>query len=129
MSVRVDLDRLGESIAEYGDAAFVLTTGDDHRPHVTHAAVDLTDGVITCSVGRGAGANATARPGLSVLWPPPEPDGYSLILDGDATVEPLDEGNRLHITPTAAVLHRPVPRPDADPDGCTSDCVPLTTDE
>ncbi len=128
MSVRVDLDRLGESIAEYGDAAFVLTTGDDHRPHVTHAAVDLVDSVITCSVGRGAGANATARPGISVLWPPPEPDGYSLILDGEATVEPLDEGNRLHITPTAAVLHRPVPRPDAGPDARANDCVPLTAD-
>ncbi len=129
MSVRVDIDRLDESIADFGNAAFALTTSDDHRPHVTHVAVELTSGELVCSVGRRSGANAEARPGVSLLWPPHEAGGYSLIVDGTATVEPLDEGNRLHIEPTAAVLHRPVPVPDADPDGCTSDCVPLTTTE
>lgn len=129
MSIRVDIDQLGESIAQFGRAAFVLTTGDDHRPHVTHAAIVLAEGRISCQVGRGAGANANARPGVSLLWPPHEAGGYSLIVDGDATVEPLDEGNRLHIAPTAAVLHRPVPKPDADADGCASDCVPLNVDD
>jgi len=126
MSVRVDLDRLGEQIAVHGTAAFVLTTGEDHRPHVTHVAIELAEGELTCSVGRGAGANASARPGISLLWPPVEPDGYSLIVDGDATVEPLDEGNRLRVVATTAVLHRPVPKPDADAGGCASDCVPLS---
>jgi hypothetical protein len=49
---------------------------------------------------------------------------YSLIVDGTAVVASREDGHRLLITPTKAVLHRPAAAPDpASP--CGADCVPL----
>jgi hypothetical protein len=60
---------------------------------------------------------------VSLLWPPAEPGGYSLIVDGTAAAG-VREG-RLAVTPTRAVLHRPASAPgDARP-GCSADCVPI----
>jgi hypothetical protein len=49
---------------------------------------------------------------------------YSLIVDGTATVESSDGGQRVGVTPTRAVLHRPAAVPDPS-SSCTADCVPL----
>jgi len=62
---------------------------------------------------------------VTLLWPPSEPDGYSLIVDGQAEIsEANDETARLGVVPTRALLHR-----EADTDsaaaakGCLHDCV------
>lgn len=110
MSVAVELAELVSIAAAHGPAAYVLTTGEDYRPRVIHVAVDVAaDGTITAAVGRGAAANAAARPNVCVLWPPAA-DGYSLIADGAATVEgePGPE-TRITIRVTSAVRHRPAP--------------------
>lgn len=101
---------LAAAAADHGPAAYVLTVGDDGRPRVIHVAVDVAaDGTITAVVGRGAAANAVARPDVCVLWPPAT-DGYSLIADGAAIVEgePGPE-TRITIRVTSAVRHRPAP--------------------
>ena len=73
--------------------------------------------------GRRTVGNAAARPAVALLWPPAEPGGYSLIVDGDATTA----DDRLVVAPTKAVLHRPGPPPPAAAaSGCTSDCVRVT---
>jgi hypothetical protein len=59
---------------------------------------------------------------VSLLWPPNEPGGYSLIVDGAAA--PSDDG-RIAVTPTRAVLHRPAAGSDASSPGCGADCVPI----
>ena len=71
-------------------------------------------------------ANATARPNVSLLWPPNELGGYSLIVDGDVThTEGTGNGdNVVVVRPSRAVLHRPADGP-APADGCGADCVPL----
>lgn len=110
VSVAVEPAELALSAADHGPAAYVLTVGDDGRPRVIHVAVDVAaDGAITAVVGRGAAANASARPDVCVLWPPAA-DGYSLIADGAAAVEgePGPE-TRITIRVTSAVRHRPAP--------------------
>ena len=110
MSIAVELAELALVSAEHGPAAYVLTVGDDGRPRVIHVAVDVTDdGAITAEIGRGAAANAIARPDVCVLWPPAA-DGYSLIADGAAFVEGEPRpGARVTIRVTSAVRHRPAP--------------------
>lgn len=101
---------LAEAAAQHGPAAYVLTVGDDGRPRVIHVAVDVAaDGAVTAVVGRGAAANASARPDVCVLWPPAA-DGYSLIADGAAAVEgEPGPDTRITIRVTSAVRHRPAP--------------------
>ena len=110
MSIAVELAELALVSAAHGPAAYVLTVGDDGRPRVIHVAVEVAaDGAITAEVGRGAAANAIARPDVCVLWPPAA-DGYSLIADGAAFVEGEPRpGARVTIRVTSAVRHRPAP--------------------
>ena len=105
MSIAVAIDRLGEEMARFGESAFVLTTSDDGRPHISHVTVTHEDGVLCCSVGGHSAGNARARSRIAVLWPPHSADGFSLIVDADASVD----GSELRLTPTKAVLHRPAP--------------------
>ncbi len=105
MSVAVDIQALGERLADYGGRAYLLTVTDDQVPHVVSVTVELQDDHLVTSVGRRTGANLVARPAATFLWSPAliEPD-YSLIVDGTA-VEPDGEGT-VRVQPTRAVLHR-----------------------
>ena len=120
MSIPVPLERLREEILARGENAYVLTVSDDMRPHAVHAPVRWQGNVLAAEVGKRSTANAGARPPVSLLYPLRTADDYSLILDGTATVE----GQRLLITPTRAVLHRPAREPDPQ-SACGADCVPL----
>jgi len=85
-----------------------------------HAPVRWQGDVLAAEVGKRSTSNAAARRSVSLLYPLRTPDDYSLILDGTAAVE----GQRLLITPTRAVLHRPAKAPDPQ-SACGADCVPL----
>ena len=72
------------------------------------------------------GASAAILILWTLLFPPPEPRGYSLIVDG--TARTTDDGFVLE--PATAVLHRPADH--ADPGtphthdaGCGHDCRPV----
>jgi hypothetical protein len=123
MTIRVDLTELTATLADF-DYAYLLTVNDEGRAHAVAVTPDLTDGAFRVhELGRKSVANAAARPQLSLVYPPREPGGYSLIVDGDATAD----GDTVSITPTTAVLHRPAPagfQPDAS--ACGSDCQPIT---
>jgi hypothetical protein len=120
VSIAVDLQALGERLAEYGDRAYLLTVTDDHLPHVVSVQVSLRGDHLATSVGRRTGANLAQRSTATFLWPPPRTDGeYSLIVDGTA-VEATGEGP-LAVLPTRAVLHRVAGTPG---DGPT--CLPVT---
>jgi len=125
MSIPVPADRLRAAIEERGSSVYVLTVSDDGRPHVIHGPVRWDGDALATDVGRRSAANATARPGVSLLFPVRTHDDYSLIVDGDAVVASAGEGHRLLVTPTKAVLHRPAPAPDPTASACGSDCVPI----
>ncbi len=110
MSVAVAPRDLASVAVQHGPTAFVLTVGDDGRPRIIHVRVDIDNGgVISAVVGRGAAANARARPEVTVLWMPAA-DGFSLIADGAATVlgEP-GPATPITIKTLSAVRHRPAP--------------------
>src|SRR6478735_5381766 len=96
MSVKVDLDQLADALADFS-FAYLITVGDDYRAHTVAVEPVLSEGNLDVgTVGRHTRENVT------VVWPPRESGGYSLIVDG--TGRPTDEA--LTIVPTRAVLHR-----------------------
>ncbi|OBI47474.1 hypothetical protein A5707_19550 [Mycobacterium kyorinense] len=122
MSKKVDLDRLADTLRDYG-FAYVISVDDDYRAHTAAVTPVLNDGVLRIgTVGRHTRANTEAHRDVTVLWPPQTPGGYSLIVDGHAeTIDPLT------VRPTRAVLHRPATS-DSPPSTCSPayDCVNLT---
>lgn len=127
MSVKVDLDELGQHLARHG-FAYLLTVGDDLRAHAVAVQPTLEDGgLLMTGLGRRTSDNLAARPDVSLVWPPHEPHGYSLIVDGHATV--IDATAR--VEPAHAVLHRPADHAAAAGEqhegstGCGNDCHPL----
>lgn len=117
---------LGEAITQYGRDAYLLTVAQD-GPHTSHVTVELRGSSIGCAVGASAARNIAGQPNVSLFWPPTEPGGYALIVNGAARGERRATGVTMaEITLTKAVLHRPGPRP-ADSDGpCANDCRRLT---
>jgi hypothetical protein len=124
MSIPVPLERLRAAVDERGPNAYVLTVSDDGRPHAVHASVRWQGDVLTVDVGRRSAANATARPSVSLLYSIRAADDYSLIVDGTAVVVSDGDAQRLLVTPTKGVLHRPAPSPDPS-SSCGADCVPI----
>lgn len=116
MSVPVSLEKLRESIERFGGLAYLLTTGGDGRPHAVSVYVEWDGDEISARAGRRTVANASDRPLVSLLWAPVSDDGFSLIVDGAATVD----SDRVSVRPTTAVLHRQASAPG---EASASDCV------
>ncbi len=122
MSIPVAIADLAAATAEYA-WAYVLTVRDDLRPHVVAVSPVWHGDQLEMSVGRGTARNAAARPTISLCYPPVTDGGYSLIVDGMASV---DGETTVRFTPSGAVLHRPAP--DGSPGstaGCGNDCEPV----
>jgi hypothetical protein len=108
VSIAVALEDLQATAARHGDAAYVLTAGDDGRPHVSHQRVRVDGATISFAAGGSTRRNAQARPhAIVVLWPPHEPDGFSLLADATLAGEAAPPGEPLAVRATHAVLHRP----------------------
>jgi hypothetical protein len=115
MSIKVAIDDVRTVAAEQAPFAYLLTVSEGDTVHLVALNPEIGDDVITCESGKTSCRNATARPNVSLLWPPGKPGDYSLIVDGTAIVD----GETLTITPTHAVRHRPAP-------GGGNDCAPLS---
>jgi hypothetical protein len=121
MSLPVGLDELRDEMARFGSAPYVLTVRDDGAPHAVAVSVSWDGDRLATAVGARTAANAAARPRVSLLWPPREPGGYSLIVDGSAEVD----GELLRVAPSRAVLHRPAAGNSPASEHCASDCKRL----
>ncbi len=122
MSVAVDLEGLDERIAEFGPAAFLVTVGDDGRPHVVSVAVERDGDRLATRAGRRTRANLAARPTLTLLWPATPGGAYSLLVDGEVDGAGVsDDDPTIAVAPTHAVLHRVA---DATGEGPT--CLPVS---
>jgi hypothetical protein len=121
MSVKVDLDQLADALADF-TFAYLITVGDDYSAHTVAVQPVLTAGVIDVgSIGNSTRKNVGHHDGVTVVWPPREPGGYTLIVDGQG--QPTDTA--LKVVPSRAVLHRPAAPGAATKPGCKDDCVPL----
>jgi hypothetical protein len=122
---KVDFKRLAAALDGYG-FAFLVTVDDEYRVHTVTVEPELREGVIDVGlIGGRTRKNVESRSAVTLLWPPSEPGGYSLIVDGRAEVADSDDDTAaLRIMPTRALLHR-----NADPNtpgsakGCLHDCV------
>jgi hypothetical protein len=131
---KVDLERLAAALPDF-PFAYLITVDDGYRVHtVTVEPVlrDLPDGpegphaiVDVGLIGGRTRENVAHRSDVTLLWPPRDPGGYSLIVDGRAEATESGSGIvRLGVVPTRALLHRDADRdsPDAAK-GCLHDCV------
>lgn len=127
---RVDIGRLAAALPDY-PYAYLITVDESYRVHTVTVQPQLRE---LAAGADGAGAildvgpigghtreNLCHRSDVTLLWPPPRPGGYSLIVDGRAETS---DPKTLGIVPTRALLHR-----DADSEapgaarGCLHDCV------
>jgi len=125
MSVPVALDRLREAIADTDRAPYLVTVSEDGRPHTVAVTFGWQGDQLELSIGNRSLANARARALVTLLWPPVDRTGSSLIVDAAVTgAEGNGSGdNVLTVKPTRAVLHRPAAEPSGN--ACSADCEPL----
>jgi hypothetical protein len=117
---------LAEAVAQYGRDAYLLTVAND-GPHTSFVSVDLEGNVIACAVGKSAARNIASTPNVSLFWPPREPGGYALVVNGTANGRREPSGlTRVEITLTKSVLHRAGPKPPDSDGPCPSDCRRIT---
>ena len=123
VTVPVGLEQLSSEAAKYGDAPYLLTVSDDGRPHAVSVRVSWEQGNLELSGGTRSRSNASTRPDVTLLWPAIEDGGFSLILDGTASVS----GEQIAIRPVSAVLHRSLA---ASPNRAAgSECRPVLSTE
>jgi hypothetical protein len=124
---KVDLERLAAALPDF-PFAYLITVDDGYRAHTVAVEPELHGGVLDVGrVGGGTCKNLAQRNNVTLLWPPIEPGGYSLIVDGRAELsDPDDETARLGVAPTRALLHREADSPPgvtSNAKGCLHDCV------
>ncbi|MEB3984303.1 pyridoxamine 5'-phosphate oxidase family protein [Mycobacterium sp. 663a-19] len=121
---RVDFERLAAALPDY-PFAYLITVDDDYRAHTVTVEPQLREATLDVGlIGGRTRDNLARRSDVTLLWPPPEPGGYSLIVDGTAEVTDVGDAVRLGVLPTRALLHREAD--DGSPaaaKGCLHDCV------
>ena len=122
-----DLVRLREAARTFTSTPYLVTVTAELRPHcsVVHPDWDQVSGrPVVAAPSSWAECERMGHTAVTLLWPPTEIDGYSLIVDGTATTTAQGSEQRLVITPSRAVLHRPerVERPGSP---CGADCVQI----
>jgi hypothetical protein len=122
MSVKVDVHELAEKLRDYG-FAYLLTVTDDQRTRAVAVTPAPGEGGLTFTdgLGRGTRANLSVRPDVTLLWPPRDASGYTLIADGRVTVTE----DMATFVAEHAVLHRPADHGTPGASGCGNDCVPV----
>ena len=125
MSIPVDLADLERTLADFGPGYLLTTT--DGVVRAVSAEPEVVDGVLVVpDAGRRTSANIAVNPTVTLLFPPREERGYSLLVDGTAAMD----GETARVTPASAVLHRPRRHVEGEPghaphEGCGADCRPV----
>lgn len=119
--MKVDLAELAAKVDEYG-FAYLITVNGEGRAHVLAVTPEMTpDGVLLGGIGRHTLANVADNPTATLIWPPADAAGYSLLVDGTVSADP--GAATVTVAPTKAILHRPAPGADGKRVG--NDCADL----
>lgn len=102
MSIAVPLEELAHRLTQY-PWCYLVTVRDDGRAQTLAVPTRMVNGLLSATIGPGTAANARARSKVTMLFPGQTGEEFTLIVDGDATVD----GDQLMLVPTWAVLHRP----------------------
>jgi hypothetical protein len=124
-----DLDRLRAAAAGFVTEPYLVTVNAHHQPHCAVVTVNWDvpgEQLIVHAPSSWPGSEASGHRQVTLLYPPAEPGGYSLIVDGLAGPLGGPDGELLAVVPTRAVLHRRGEPPSPD-SSCGSDCVPILT--
>jgi hypothetical protein len=123
MSIPVDVADLAKALEDF-DAGYLLTVGAASTVKVVTVEPAVRDGVVLVEgPGKGTVSNLAGNAAVTLVFPPRETKGFTLLVDGTAVVT----GDDVRVTPTGAVLHRPASHADGPPppDGCGHDCAPV----
>lgn len=127
---KVDLKALAAALPDY-PYAYLITVDDDCRVHTVTVRPALREATLDIGlIGGRTRENLATRADVTLLWPPTDPGGYSLIVDGRAemaTATP-DGTARLEVVPTRALLHRDAESAETAK-GCLHDCVVFSVPE
>ncbi|MBA2954158.1 pyridoxamine 5'-phosphate oxidase [Nocardioides sp. MAH-18] len=103
MSVVVDLAEIADRLREF-DRGYLLTAKDGLVKAVSVRASAEDGTLLVPAPGRGSLRNVGVNPAVTLLFPPTESRGMTLLVDGTAVAE----GDDVRVTPTGAVLHKAV---------------------
>jgi hypothetical protein len=124
---KVDFTRLVAALDDYR-FAYLVTVDDDYRVHTVTVEPELREHILDVGlIGGHTRKNVESRSDVTLLWPPSEPGGYSLIVDGRAEVADAtdsdDDGAELRVVPTATPTRTLLDPPQV---ACTTVwCFPL----
>jgi hypothetical protein len=122
---KVDLERLAAALPDF-PFGYLISVDDDYRVHTVTVEPVLRGAVLDIGlVGGGTRKNLARRSGVTLVCPPAEPGGYSLIVDGTAEISdanPDADTARCVVVPTRALLHRNADSPTTARGGL-HDCV------
>jgi hypothetical protein len=106
VSIPVSLLELPEVMARFGPNPDLLSVSEEATPRATSVSVHWSGDQIVAGAGRRTAANLRANDQVALLWAPPTPDDYTLIVDGWGTVQPGPAGGFVvTIQPKSAILH------------------------
>lgn len=131
MTIPVAIGDLERVLTTFG-SAYLITIGTGHTKVVTVDPVVEGRVLLVPTPSRGSAANIAANPAVTVVWPPLEPRGFTLIVDGTAVAD--EDG--ITVAPEHGILHRPSTHADgpeapyplqANPNpSCGHECAPIT---
>jgi hypothetical protein len=120
------MERLRQEIDRAVSDPYLVTVSGDDRPHCSSPEVTWDGSTLIAPVPRGwAASEALGRRDVTLLWPPAQRSGYTLIVDGVARAVELGGRAVLAVAPTRAVLHRRGVPQGSTPSSCGSDCIPI----
>ena len=118
---KVDLQRLAAALDDF-PFAYLITVDEDYRVHTVTVEPTLREAILDIGlIGGRTRKNLAQHADVTLLWPPREPGGYTLIVDGSGRVG----DDAMKVVPARAVLHRPATAGAVTKPGCLHDCVPL----
>ena len=121
-----DLGRLRTEAETLDTTPYLITVASDLRPHcsVVRPRWDPAGGLVVTAPSKWRDTENAGHREVTLLWPPADADGYTLIVDGTAATQEDGSGLQLRISPSRAVFHRPeqAGRPGSP---CTSDCIQI----